>query len=785
MFRRILKKDLKRKKTMNIIILLFVIMCSMFAAASVNNIIAVTGGIDHFFELSELQDVQITVSDAPEAVEEIKSLPSVSDVKEVHFVEVSKSKSFSVGGKKLDNFINPALFWADDSMAYNFFDTNNNIIKDVEPGWFWCTAPFLENNDMKYGDEVEVTVNDTVVTLKFAGRFKAAGISTESGASPHLLVDRTDYDTLDKASGDNDFFPITLLFLNTSDLQTLKDMAKENANIDVTPRDDMRAVYIYDMITAYIMMVVSIVLMLTAFVVLRFTIMFTISEEFREIGVMKAVGIRNSSIRSLYIVKYFAISVVGAAIGFLCSIPLSNVMLRTASENLVLGNEHSVIMGLLSAVAVVILIVMFCYFCTRKVRKLSPVDAVRNGQTGERFRKKSLMHLGRSKLPATGFMAANDVVSAPRQFSIITVILALGMLMIMLMSTFAVTLKSRDIMWLFDIVDCDATVLDVEYIADFMMDQNKAQDTIDDIEKALAEHGMPGKCGITVGMVKDMQHGASKATVMIETSYGSLEAPTRYDEGTAPAKADEIALTGYAMQDLNAKIGDTVSMTVDDKEYEFIITGKFSSFMNGGHVARVSREFDARSEKANSSMGIQIRYDGDLSDKEIEKNNEELKTILETDKVFGTEELIGWATGMTDTLTAIKLLIIVLTVIVTLMIVILMERSFISKEKGEIALMKAIGISNKSIIGQHTLRFAIVAFIAYLLSLAFLMPVGNAMMNWICRIIGDVQGVKCSIAPIDIFAVCPIAVIGAAVIGAFLTALYTKTIKASDAASIE
>ena len=39
MFWRILKKDLKRKKTMNIILLLFVVLCSMFAAASVNNII--------------------------------------------------------------------------------------------------------------------------------------------------------------------------------------------------------------------------------------------------------------------------------------------------------------------------------------------------------------------------------------------------------------------------------------------------------------------------------------------------------------------------------------------------------------------------------------------------------------------------------------------------------------------------------------------------------------------------------------------------------------------------
>ena len=42
MFWSILKKDLKRKKTMNVVLLLFVVLCSMFASASVNNIIAVT-----------------------------------------------------------------------------------------------------------------------------------------------------------------------------------------------------------------------------------------------------------------------------------------------------------------------------------------------------------------------------------------------------------------------------------------------------------------------------------------------------------------------------------------------------------------------------------------------------------------------------------------------------------------------------------------------------------------------------------------------------------------------
>ncbi len=59
MFWRILKKDLKRKKTMNIILLLFVILCSMFAAAAVNNIIAVTGGIEHYFDAADVPDITV------------------------------------------------------------------------------------------------------------------------------------------------------------------------------------------------------------------------------------------------------------------------------------------------------------------------------------------------------------------------------------------------------------------------------------------------------------------------------------------------------------------------------------------------------------------------------------------------------------------------------------------------------------------------------------------------------------------------------------------------------
>ena len=52
---------------------------------------------------------------------------------------------------------------------------------------------------------------------------------------------------------------------------------------------------------------------------------------------------------------------------------------------------------------------------------MKPIDAIRNGETGERFRKKSYIKLGKSKLPAMTFLALNDIVSSPKRFSIITI----------------------------------------------------------------------------------------------------------------------------------------------------------------------------------------------------------------------------------------------------------------------------------------------------------------------------------------------------------------------------
>lgn len=784
MFWRILKKDLKRKKTMNIILLLFVILCSMFAAAAVNNIIAVAGGIEYYFDAAGVPDVTVLTMGENDAEERIGELACVREMKTEHWLDVFSSKCFRHNGKKLDNFTNYANLISDSEMAVNYFDENNHIIESVDKGCFYASAPFLQDIDIKEGDEVELDVGDSHLTLKFMGRFKGALFNSGKSFAPYLILNSADYDYLDKDEATH-ILNCKQLYINTSDVDEIKELAKNYDRVFVSTREESKSIYLYDMLSAYILMIISVVLMFTAFVVLRFTIGFTISEEFREIGVMKAVGIDNASIRSLYIVKYLAIAVVGTLIGYFCSVPLGDMMMKNVSENMVLDSESGTLMGILSSGFVVIIILLFCYGCTRRVNKLSPIDAVRNGQTGERFGRKSILHLGHSKLPSTGFMAINDVLSASKQFGIITVIFTLCILLMTLMSNFALTFKSEKILRFFDVPVSEAHIMDSEIIAEVMKDQSTHKQIIADTEKLLADNGMPGKCTMTIGAQLETSHKDKTAKINFRVMKGETNDTLSVDEGSAPQKTDEIVVTVSTLDDLGAEIGDRVTAVINEKEYEFIITGTFSTFVNADNAAFLYKDFDLGHLEASNVMGVQIHFDGSPDKDWINQNIEKLGDLLETDKVYSTSDFINNFTGMSDTLNAIKKIMMILTVIVTAMIVILMERSFIVKEKSEIALMKAVGVTDGSIAAQHTLRFVIVSVIACIVSSAVLMPISDAMMNWVGNMVGDISGLKCDFDPLEIFVICPAILIGVTVIGSYLTALYTKTIKASDTASIE
>ena len=82
MMLRMLRRDLKRKKTMNTILFLFIVIASMFMASGLSNIVTVSNGLVNYFDEAGLGDYNIlTMGDhAVGALDNmLKTEPAVKD----------------------------------------------------------------------------------------------------------------------------------------------------------------------------------------------------------------------------------------------------------------------------------------------------------------------------------------------------------------------------------------------------------------------------------------------------------------------------------------------------------------------------------------------------------------------------------------------------------------------------------------------------------------------------------------------------------------------------------
>ena len=172
----------------------------------------------------------------------------------------------------------------------------------------------LDNSNAKIGDKVELTVADVTRTFTVKDTLKDAVLGSRMMGNARFLISENDYKAFEKAEPLEPYL-FYLSFIDTDDIPTLeKALNNCDAIAFSLDRSTLQFTYILEMVIAGILLVVSIALIIIAVVILRFTISFTLSEEYRQIGIMKAIGIPDGKIRSLYLVKYLAISVLGAII---------------------------------------------------------------------------------------------------------------------------------------------------------------------------------------------------------------------------------------------------------------------------------------------------------------------------------------------------------------------------------------------------------------------------------------------------------------------------------------
>mgnify|MGYP003206038264 FL=1 len=253
MFWRILKKDLKRKKTMNIILLLFVVLCSMFAAASVNNIIAVVGGLDYYFEKAELGDyfiIERSTGGEDTISKILKHSENVSEYKTYNVVNASCDDLKTDSGKLME-FSNIALICDINNTKQNFFGMDNEVITDVEKGKVYITGSVPKREGVKIGERFYVELGDTKLLLEVAGFAKDALLGSEMMGNPRLLINSADFETLTADETIHTYSCGHVYDIDTDNAAALEsELNEQNGMLFSGDRDLIKMTYIMNMLVA-------------------------------------------------------------------------------------------------------------------------------------------------------------------------------------------------------------------------------------------------------------------------------------------------------------------------------------------------------------------------------------------------------------------------------------------------------------------------------------------------------------------------------------------------------
>ncbi|MEY8432891.1 FtsX-like permease family protein [Lachnospiraceae bacterium 48-42] len=795
MYLQILKKDLKRKRAMNVILLVFIILASMFMSSGVSNIITVMTALDSYFEMADVPDyfaMSENKSDHKDICGTLENASAIDEFRIEEFVSMSQSNITRAGEPLNASKLSQKLvLQSDRSLGINYFLDDKSILKSVPKGEIYATRFTEKNMGLKAGDKITVEIEGVSREFTFAGGFKDAVLGSELMGIKRFIINSEDFDEYMSDETIKNMYGGKFLYIHADDLdKTLSQIADISDSFTIANGTEvLDQAYIFDMIIMGLILAVSMILIIISFAVLRFTIAFTISEEFREIGVMKAIGIRNIKIRGLYLTKYFVISVVGASLGLILSYPFGKMLINYSTESIIIDSGNNGFINAACAVLVAAVILLFCLGCTGRVGKMFPIDAVRNGQTGERFRKKSVMSLGRSRLGTTAFLATNDIVSSPKRYAVIILTFFLCMSLLIMLSNVTASLKSGKLVKYFGMADCHAVTDIGDEAMNFMAGDGheKVEKYLDDMEQTLAENGMPAECMKEYYIYTMIRYGEYESKTAILQGTGTTMDMYEYLEGTPPQNSGEIAVTTLLAKKLGAEIGDTVTLSYPTGETaELIITALYQSMVNQGISVRVHTDCDINYIAASGSPGTQIKFTDGPDDKEVLSRIEKIKELYpKFSNVKTAGETVKDNTGVGDAIDAVKKMSAILTVILAALITVLIARSFIAKEQAEIALLKAIGIRNAKIYGQYTLRFFIAAAAAVLLAEILGMPITKLCFDPIFRTMGLEMGVEYMQNPVEIYAVFPVIVLTATAVSAFLTSLYTRKIKSSDTASIE
>lgn len=746
MFWQILKKDIMKRKGVNAILFLFITMSTIFLSSSINNIMVISSGLEYYMDYANVPDLNVILNsevdknEIDEWLSQEQEKGMVDDFDFNHFVEISnKHITIQRNGKEevLDNK-GASLYLATMDVEYcKVFDEFKEV-PQLSRGEIALSLNMMNNANLKIGDVLVISNQNVTKEFTITEAVKDASFGNDMVGMSRLIINEEDFKEYEDSNT-----RLGVYYITTSDVtglsKALNNQGFEGVLNDITI-DTYKLVYSFDMIVAGLLILIGICLILIALLVLRFTIVFSIEEQFQEIGILKAIGLRNLAIKKLYLVKYLAIVVIGALVGTMFSIPVSQAMIEGVSSNMIMSNDElNIGVNIACALFIIVLVLAFCYLCTRMLNKVSAITAIRGGYTGERFHKNKGLRLFRfHHLSVTNYLGMNDILSHLTRYIVLIITFCISFILITIPLNTINTMNSTQMMRKFSI-DPDSSV----YLRKIENKEGIQYQSVDDLKVGMkqVESEMEAK-GYQVEMSGEpiyfINYSDSKMTrkskIMTLQIIGEECDFLDYEEGQHPLLENEVAFSKDIMNENSWVIGDSVNVEVNGENRSMIITGFYTDYMQLGKSARFNSKIDCSKERMFDYWTVMVDMKTDLSQDElVTKLEKEFPDYEWRSAQQVVDESVG---GIQDVLKSMLIPMTLMLCAIIMLITLLMEKLFITREKGEIAMLKSIGFRHRAIRNWQIMRMCLVVVVSMIISIPLSLLSNQFVLKPIFAIMG-------------------------------------------------
>ncbi len=704
MYYRAMRNDVLRSKAITLTTMGFVAAAAMLVALAAILVVNLAGAIDtlmaqaktpHFMQMhaGDLDRVRLAAfAEQQEAVAEFQA---------VEFLNVDSALIVFAGGSLAGSVQDNGFSVQSEQFDY-LLDMDGNIIQ-VADGEVYVPLAYVQDGAARVGDTLTVAGKDFTI----AGPLRDSQMQPLLSSSKRFLVSPNDFAAI-KGFGSVEY----LIEFRLHDLAALGafETAYTAAGLEANGPTITYPLFrmlngLSDGLMIAVILLVSALVIAIAFLCIRFTLLAKIEEDYREIGVMKAIGLRVADIKKIYLAKYAAIAAAGSLLGFGLSLVVRDALL--ANIRLYMGESANAALAPLLGIAGVLLVFLAILTYVNGVlngfRKIPPAQAVRFGISQEKSSGGRRFRLSVNRLLGTNvFLGLKDVLARKKLYATMLAVLVLAAFIIIVPQNLHNTVSAQDFITYMGVGNSDLRI-DIQQTDDI---SGKAAA----VAAALAnDPAVARSVVLTTKTFTARLDDGSEERIKVELGDHAVF-PLTYAKGRTPTSQDEIALSVLHANEMGKQVGDVLPVLIAGQERKLMVSGIYSDVTNGGKTAKAAFADDG-ADTMWSVINVALA-DPTLVDEQVVA----YAGRFDFAKVSGMDGFIAQTYGSTiGAIGKAAVAAVGVALIITALITLLFMRMLVAKDRYAIAVLKAFGFTNSDIKAQYVARSVFVLSIGILI----------------------------------------------------------------------